>query len=152
MAIYGLQIEYMNKILKQYFGLNNPEYIDKELFLGLGLTQHGAMINLPDFSEVFGGRPLGNYRRARIIFSCAEDGRLHNINEIVFNTAQEDWTESNEKIEMVGIFDTIEYENTETKEIVKPIAVFRLARFESVLKGETVIFEPGTIELSLSDL
>lgn len=152
MAVYGLQIECINNILKQYFGFENISITNKELYLGLGLTQTGAAINLPDFNEVFGGRPLGNYKRARIIFSRAENCRIYNINEIIFNVAEEDWTEANEKVEMIGIFDTLDYENSETKEVIKPLVVSRLATFAPVLKGETVIFAPGTIELSLSDL
>ena len=70
---------------------------------------------------------------------------MTNASEVVFNTASEDWTEAGKYIEMVGIFDTLEYEN------VKPLIVLRLPRSESVLKGETCIFGPNTIQLSLTD-
>ena len=145
MAIYGLQIDFMNKLLKDYFGGELPDLERKELFLVLGLTQIGARANTEDFDEVFGGRPLGNYQRSRIIFGRAVDGYMTNASEVVFNTASEDWTEAGKYIEMVGIFDTLEYEN------VKPLIVLRLPRSESVLKGETCIFGPNTIQLSLTD-
>lgn len=144
MAIYGLQTDFMNKLLKEYFG-GTPDLNQKELFLGLGLTQIGAKINTEDFDEVFAGRPLGNYQRARIIFGKAADGSISNVNEVVFNTASEDWTEDERYVEMVGIFDTMDYENT------KPLIVLRLPKSETVLKGETCVFGINTIPLSLSD-
>lgn len=145
MAIYGLQVDFMNKLLKDYFGGDLPDLIQKELFLGLGLTQIGARATIDEFDEVFGGRPLGNYQRARIIFNKAADCYISNVSEVVFNTASEDWTEAEKYIEMVGIFDTQEYENS------KPLVVLRLPKSETVLKGETCIFGPNTIQLSLSD-
>lgn len=145
MAIYGLQVDFMNKLLKDYFGGDLPDLTQKELFLGLGLTQIGARATIDEFDEVFGGRPLGNYQRARIIFNKAADCYISNVSEVVFNTASEDWTEAEKYIEMVGIFDTQEYENS------KPLVVLRLPKSETVLKGETCIFGPNTIQLSLSD-
>ena len=142
MAIYGLQVDFMNKLLKDYFG---GDLTQKELFLGLGLTQIGARATIDEFDEVFGGRPLGNYQRARIIFNKAADCYISNVSEVVFNTASEDWTEAEKYVEMVGIFDTQEYENS------KPLVVLRLPKSETVLKGETCIFGPNTIQLSLSD-
>ena len=146
MAVYGLQIDFMNKLLMEYFG-GKPDLSQKELFIGLGLTQIGARVNTDDFDEVFGGRPLGNYQRARVIFGKAADGYILNANEIVFNTASEDWTDSNAQryVEMIGIFNTMEYEN------IKPLIVLRLPKSEEVLKGETCVFGTGTIQLSLSD-
>jgi len=144
MAIYGLQIDFMNKLLKEYFG-GTPDLNQKELFLGLGLTQVGAKVNTDDFDEVFDGRPLGNYQRARIIFGKANDGYISNVNEVVFNTASEDWTVTGKYVEMVGIFDTMDYEN------IKPLIVLRLPNSEEVLKGETCVFGTNTIQLSLSD-
>lgn len=151
MAIYGLQPDYMNKILSQYFGITQPTFEEKELYIGLGVTQHGALINTEDFTEVFGGRPLGNYKRSRVIFGRAEDCVIKNENEIVFNTASEDWTDQNEKIEMLGIFDTLDFEKQDSKEIIKPLVVLRLPKFETLLKGETLVLSPGAIELSLTD-
>ena len=144
MAIYGLQVDFMNKLLKEYFG-GNPDLTQKELFLGLGLTQEGAKVNTEDFDEVFNGRPLGNYQRARIIFGKASDGYIKNANEVLFNTATENWTDSEHLIDMVGIFDTMNYENA------KPLIVLRMPASEEVLKGETCIFKEDSIVLSLTD-
>lgn len=145
MAIYGLQIDFMNKLLVDYFGGKLPDLEQKEIFLGLGLTQTGAKVNLPDFDEVFNGRPLGNYQRARVIFNKANDGIISNASEVVFNTASEDWTDTSKQIEMIGIFDTLDYENS------KPLIVLRLPKSETVLKGETCVFGINTIQLNLTD-
>lgn len=144
MAVYGLQIDFMNKLLKEYFG-GMPDLNQKELFLGLGLTQTGAKVNTDDFDEVFGGRPLGNYQRARVIFGKAADGYIKNANEVVFNTATENWTDADHLVEMIGVFDTMEFDDT------KPLVVLRMPASEEVLKGETCVFREGSVVLSLSD-
>lgn len=150
MAIYGLQTEFMNKLLSEYFGLISPDLTEKEIYIGLGLTQTGAQVNTSDFSEVFGGRPLGNYKRARVIFGKADNNVISNVNEIVFNTASENWTDATTKIEMIGVFDTLSFEKN--KELVKPLVVLRLPTFETILKGETIVLAPGAINLSLTDI
>lgn len=150
MAIYGLQIDCMNKILSEYFGLANPIINENELYLGLGLTQFGAQVNTDDFTEVFGGRPLGNYKRARIIFGKANEGSIYNENEILFNTPSEDWTDSTKLIEMVGIFNTLDYED-DNKNLIKPMVVLRLPNPETALRGETLTLAPQAIRLSLTD-
>lgn len=151
MAVYGLQVDFMNKLLREYFGLESPTLRDNEIYLGLGLTQFGAQVNTEDFTEVFAGRPLGNYKRARAIFNKAQDGMIYNENEIVFNTPSEDWTDASKKIEMLGIFDTLDYED-ENKQLVKPLVVLRLPNPETALRGETLILAPSAIKLSLTDL
>ena len=150
MAIYGLQIDCMNKILSEYFGLANPTINENEFYLGLGLTQFGAQVNTDDFTEVFGGRPLGNYKRARIIFGKANEGSIYNENEVLFNTPSEDWTDSTKLIEMVGIFNTLDYEDND-KNLIKPMVVLRLPNSETALRGETLTLAPQAIRLSLTD-
>ena len=150
MAIYGLQVDFMNKILRQYFGLEKPDLSQKEIYVGLGLGQQGAQVNTSDFTEVFGGRPLGNYRRARAIFDTPVDCIIENENEIVFNTPTENWTDTF-KIEMVGLFDTLDYQD-EHGNLVKPLVVLKLPESQTALKGETLILAPGAIKLSLTDL
>lgn len=152
MAIYGLQPEYKDNLLKQYFGISKPDLSEKEMFLGLGLTQQGAQENMEDFNEVFSGKPLGNYMRARVIFGKAQGNEIKNINEIVFTTATEDWTSSKEVVEMLGIFDTMKYVNFETNELIKPIVVLPLKNFLTVEKGETIILSTNSITLSLTDI
>ena len=94
MAIYGLQTNYMNTILKTYFGLEKPTLKSKCVYVGLGLAQEGALINTECFTEVFDGKPLGNYRRARAVFGEAVDGIISNLNEISFNTASDKYGSS----------------------------------------------------------
>lgn len=151
MAVYGLQVDFMNKILCEYFGITKPDVSEKEIYVGLGLAQQGAHINTNDFTEVFGGRPLGNYRRARAIFGIPEDCAIYNENEIVFNTASEDWTDSTTRIEMIGLFDRLDYQD-ESGNLVKPLVVLHLPESQTALKGETLILAPGAIRLGLTDL
>ena len=150
MAIYGLQIDFINTILKERFGLSEPLINGNEIYIGLGLGQNGALANTNDFTEVFSGRPFGNYRRSRAIFGHANNAIICNINEIVFNTASEDWTTSKSKVEMLGLFNTIEYEDNE-KNLIKPLVVLRLPQPEVVLKGETIALSPNAVQLSFSD-
>lgn len=152
MAIFGLQTNFMNKLLSEYFGILEPDISNKEIYIGLGLTQQGAHVNTEDFTEVFEGRPLGNYKRARVIFGKADDCVISNISEVIFNTASEDWTSQNTKIEMIGLFNTLNYEDENTKELIKPLIVLKLPRNETVLKGETIILAPEAIQLSLTDI
>lgn len=150
MAIYGLQVDFTNKILSEYFGLNTPDLNEKIIFVGLGLNQEAAHANTEDFTEVFDGRPLGNYNRARVVFGNVENNVIYNINEIIFNTASEDWTINGKSIEMIGLFNTQAY--TDESQVIKPLVVLRLPENLTVLKGETIILEPGAIQLSLTDI
>jgi len=146
MAKFGLQTIYLNDILTRYFGNGKPNTNYNELYVGLGLTQEGSDVNMETFNEVFAGQPLGNYQRARVIFGKSNDGVITNSNEIVFTTASEDWTDATHKIEMIGIFNTQDYEN------VTPLVVLPLPKYESIIKGETIVLAPDTIQLSLTDL
>ncbi len=76
MAIYGLQVDFMNTLLNEYFGGKLPNLESNEIYLGLGFSQEGSRANMEDFDEVFDGRPLGNYHRASIIFGKAVDGYI----------------------------------------------------------------------------
>ena len=156
MAIFGLQSPFMNQILREYFGIIQPNIETKEMFLGLGLTQHGADINLESFREVNNGRPWGGYKRARIVFGKAANEVISNVNEIVFSVATENWTVGNDRIEMLGIFNTQEYEiedsGTKKAELVRPLIVLRLPRFETLLKTETIVLKPNAVQLSLRDM
>lgn len=150
MAIYGLQTDYMNTILKKYFGLEKPELTNKTVYVGLGLTQEGALINTECFTEVFDGKPLGNYRRARAVFGEAVDGVISNLNEVSFNTAGEDWTTDAKSVCMVGIFDTLDYQD-EKGNPIKPLIVLRLPDSVTVKSGETIFLTAGSLNLALTD-
>ena len=151
MAVFGLQIDFMNRLLKDYFGINNPTFNQNEIYIGLGLTQRGSQVNTEDFTEIFDGKPLGNYKRARAIFHKAIDNCILNENQIVFNTASEDWTTGTSLIERIGIFDTLDYEDSDGN-LIKPLVVLELPVAEAVLKGETLLLAPGAIQLNLSDI
>ena len=146
MAIYGLQTDYMNTILKTYFGLEKPTLTNKSIYVGLGLTQEGAMINTECFTEVFDGKPIGNYRRARAVFGEAVNGVISNLNEISFNTAGEDWTE----VCMVGIFDRLDYQD-EDGNMIEPLIVLKLPDSITVKAGETIFLTAGSLNLTLTD-
>ena len=151
MAVYGLQKNFINKILSEYFGLDIPDLASKELYAGLGLNQTGALINIPDFSEVFDGKPYGNYKRARVIFGKADNKQISNSNEIMFDTATEDWTLAGQTIDMIGIFDTVLYVDEDMNKI-QPIVVLPLVQSETVVKGETLLLSKGALVLNLTDM
>lgn len=150
MAIYGLQTNYMNTILKTYFGLEKPTLKSKCVYVGLGLAQEGALINTECFTEVFDGKPLGNYRRARVVFGEAVDGIISNLNEISFNTAGEDWTPDQKPVTMVGIFDTLDYQD-ENENIIEPLIVLKLPDAVTIKAGETIFLAEGSLNLTLTD-
>ena len=150
MAIYGLQTDYMNTILKTYFGLEKPTLTNKPIYVGLGLTQEGAMINTECFTEVFDGKPIGNYRRARAVFGEAVDGVISNLNEISFNTAGEDWTGGSKEVCMVGIFDRLDYQD-EDGNMIEPLIVLKLPDSITIKAGETIFLTAGSLNLTLTD-
>lgn len=150
MAIYGLQTNYMNTILKTYFGLEKPTLKSKCVYVGLGLAQEGALINTECFTEVFDGKPLGNYRRARAVFGEAVDGIISNLNEISFNTAGEDWTPDQKPVTMVGIFDTLDYQD-ENGNMIEPLIVLKLPDIVTIKAGETIFLAEGSLNLTLTD-
>lgn len=150
MAIYGLQTNYMNKILKTYFGLEKPVLKSKYTYIGLGLAQEGALVNAECFTEVFDGKPLGNYRRARAVFGEAVDGAISNLNEVSFNTAGEDWATSQKPITMIGVFDTLDYQD-EDGNMIEPLIVLKLPDLVTIKSGETIFLAAGSLNLTLTD-
>jgi len=150
MAIYGLQTNFMNTILKTYFGSEKPTLKNKYAYVGLGLAQEGALINTECFTEVFDGKPLGNYRRARAVFGEAVNGVISNLNEISFNTAGEDWTPAQKPVTMVGIFDTLEYQD-EDGNMIEPSIVLKLPESVTIKAGETIFLTEGSLNLTLTD-
>lgn len=150
MAIYGLQTNYMNKILKTYFGSEKPILESKYVYVGLGLAQEGALINTECFTEVFDGKPLGNYRRARAVFGEAVNGVISNLNEISFNTAGEDWTPAQKPVVMVGIFDTLDYQDKDGN-MIEPLIVLKLPDEVTIKTGETIFLTAGSLNLTLTD-
>ena len=150
MAIYGLQTDFMNTLLNQYFGLSTPNTEMIEIYVGLGLEQEGSNVNIESFDEVFAGRPLAGYERARVVFGKPVNGMISNINEVVFAGAAEAWT-STKPVAMIGLFNTMDYEDSEAK-LIKPLIVLALPRSVTVDKGEVVMMAPNAINLNLSDL
>ena len=133
MAVFGLQVDFTDDLLKQYFGMKQPNIIAKQIYIGLGLTQEGAQQNLEDFNEVFSGKPLGNYTRARVIFGKAHNNQISNISEVAFQTASEDWTTPKCLVEMLGLFDTMEYMDAETKQLIKPLSDKENEEFKDII-------------------
>ena len=67
--------------------------------------QEGSNVNIESFDEVFTGRPLAGYERARAVFGTPENGLIVNANDVVFPSAIEDWAVV-KPVTMLGIFDT----------------------------------------------
>lgn len=150
MAFYGLQTDFMNTLLRQYFGLTPLTFEKKDIFVGLGFEQEGSNVNLESFDEVFVGRPLAGYERARVVFGLPENGTICNASDVVFQSAVEDWAIT-KPITMIGLFDTLAYED-EQKNLIKPLVVLALPQGVTVAKGEVVMLAKGVIRLGLSDI
>lgn len=150
MAFYGLQTDFMNVLLRQYFGLDVPNFEKKDIFVGLGLQQEGSNVNIESFDEVFAGRPLAGYERARAVFGIPEDGVIFNVSDVVFPSAVEAWA-TTKPITMLGLFDTPEYEDEQGNSI-KPLIVLALPQPVTVNKGEVVVLPKGVVRLGLSDI
>ncbi len=149
--MYGLSKEFISKILTEYFGIAHPNKDKKNIYVGLGLTLEGATQNLYEFNEVSTDKDNTlNYKRSRIIFNEAIDGVMFNTNSIMFSTASEDWTTEKRKIQSVGIFQTKEFFN-EKQELIQPAVILQLPSPIAVNAGETVVFDPQTVVLKLSD-
>ena len=149
MAIYGLQTDFMNSLLKQYFGLSDVCLDRQEIYVGLGLAQEGGTLNTESFDEVFAGRPLAGYERARVVFGSPVDGTITNVNEVVFNGPVEAWA-TTKPVTMIGLFNTDAYED-EIGNTIKPWIVLALPQPVTIAKGEIIILAPGVIRLGLSD-
>lgn len=151
--ILGLQENFLNSLLNEHFTQ------DSELYIGLGITQDNAQANLPDFTEpdTLYGENTG-YSRARVVFSLPSNGIVRNDSEIVFPTANEDWTHAGDTISGIGIFKRYPGETDEANETGEEpvdtwelLCVLPLVPAETVLKGETVILNPNSITLQLTN-
>ena len=151
MAKFGLQIDFINDILSNYFGLGKPNTEAKTLYIGLGYTQNGASMNTEDFSEIEESSIQGNYARARTVFGSAVNNTIRNTADITFPTASADWTSEKQRVSMLGIFDTQEVKDIEGK-YIKPLVVLHLPREEMILSGETVIFKENSVCLKLDGM
>ena len=47
MAVYGLQVDFMNKLLREYFGLESPTLRENEIYVGNLGTSNGYISPLP---------------------------------------------------------------------------------------------------------
>lgn len=148
--MYGLNTHFIEDILNKYFGNEYPSKDKKDIRIGLGLALQGATQNLYDFDEVStdSKNTLG-YSRAKVAFSSADNGMMFNTTSVMFSTAVEDWTLPERKIQSVGIFNTKDY--YKDGELVKPLIILELPSQVEVKAGETVVFDPSTIVLNLSD-
>ena len=152
MAVYGLQSKIKEKILSEYFGISEygPDIQQKYIYLGLGLTQNGSDVNVESFNELYDGETYDGYCRTRCIFGTASNGKISNVSDIAFPTAEANWTNGNETISMLGIFDTLEVKDEAGKQIM-PLAILKLPKAYSISAGETLIFSANTIALNLTD-
>lgn len=151
MAKFGLQTDFINNILINYFGLGKPNTEANTLYVGLGYTQESATINTDTFSEINESLINGNYSRARIVFGSAANNMIQNITDVTFPTASADWTFEKQQVSMLGIFDTKEVKDLKG-EYTKPLVVLHLPREEMILSGETVIFKENSICLKLGGM
>lgn len=152
MAVYGLQTKMKEKILKEYFGINEkgPDIEQKCIYIGLGLTQIGAETNIESFNELFDGENYDGYCRARCIFGDASNCKIANVSDTTFQTAEEDWTTGEQTVSMIGLYDTLDVEDEAGKKIL-PVAVLKLPSALKIHRGETLVFYANSIVLNLTD-
>ena len=152
MAVYGLQSHIKEKLLNEYFGITpgGPDIEQKYIYLGLGITQVGSQVNVETFDELYDGETYDGYCRTRCIFGTASNGKISNVGDLAFPTAEAPWTTGTTTISMIGIFDTLEVKDGEGNKIL-PIAVLKLPKEFTIAAGETLIFRANTITLNLAN-
>ena len=152
MAIYGLQSATKEKILSDYFGINpeGPSIEQNFIYLGLGLTQIGSQVNIETFDELYNGNNYDGYSRARCIFGAATNGKISNVSDLAFPTAEADWTTDKNTVSMIGIFNTLDIID-EQGNVIAPLAVLKLPKEYTISAGETLIFRANSIVLNLNN-
>ena len=152
MAVYGLQSNIKEKILNEYFGITagGPDIEQKYIYLGLGLTQIGSQTNIETFNELYDGETYDGYCRTRCIFGAATNGKISNVADLAFPTAEGNWTSGTDTVSMLGLFDTLEVTD-EGGNKIKPLAVLKLPKEYTINAGETLIFRANTIRLNLTN-
>ena len=144
---YGIQENFMNEILNNYFSGRS----DYEIYLGLGLSNEGGSVNLDDFIEP-DAEDTG-YRKQRFICSNAVGGVCYNANEIAFDIATKDWTVDGRVIDKVGLFNRIVTTSAGgvEEETYQLWCVLPLFPVETVVTGDTVILNANSIRLQLKN-
>jgi hypothetical protein len=143
---YGIQTTFMNKVLDDYFsGRSNYS-----IYIGLGLSNEGGNANMDDFIEP---DVVSGYTKQPFVCTHAVEGVAYNSNEIVFNTATEDWTTDGRVIDKVGLFNKEITTNSlgETTETYTLWCVLPLVPSETVVAGDTVIINTNAIRLQLTN-
>lgn len=144
---YGIQENFMNEVLDNYFsGRNNYE-----IYLGLGLSNEGGNANMDDFIEPI--EEDNGYSKQPFVCDMAIEGVTYNSNEIAFDTATKDWTKNGRVIDKVGLFNkitTVSVENVVTETYVL-WCVLPLTPVETVVTGDTVVINTNAIRLQLTN-
>lgn len=144
---YGIQVNFMDKVLNDYFsGASNYN-----IFLGLGLSNEGGQANMDDFVEP---DEAAGYAKEPFVCGSAVNGVSYNSNEIVFNTAIADWTTNGKVIDKVGLFNRVVTTDRNTGEEIVTYdlwCVLPLMPKETVLTGDTVIINANAIRLQLTN-
>lgn len=143
---YGIQESFMNEVLDNYFsGKSNYN-----VYVGLGLSNEGADANTDDFIEP--SEDGTGYSKQLFICNIANGGVTYNASDIVFNTAQKDWTPTGRVIDKIGIFNkVITSSNGITQEDYVLWCVLPLNPVETVLAGDTVVLNANAIRLQLTN-
>lgn len=143
---YGIQTEFMNEVLNNYFS-GGSNY---NIYLGLGLSNDGGQINTDDFIEP---SEEAGYSKQPFVCESARDGITSNSNEIVFDTATADWTVNGKVIDKVGLFNKQIVTNSQGIQTENYIlwCVLPLTPAETVIEGDTVIINANAIRLQLTN-
>jgi len=144
---YGIQENFMNEVLDNYFS-GRANY---EIYLGLGLSNEGGAVNMEDFIEP--STEGTGYAKQPFVCGGAIGGVCYNSNEICFDTATADWTTNNRVIDKVGLFNRITTISANGDKIYTYTlwCVLPLNPVETVVTGDTVVLNANSIRLQLTN-
>lgn len=132
-------------ILKDCFGTPSHEFVSTEIYIGLG-------IEFDENQFVFTKEPVSKgftIHSEICVFSEPTNGVIRNINAIKWPKAKQDWTTGAELIKYVGLYYKVNTSRPEPEYLL--IAVVPLFPQETVHINETMVLNPNSIQLKLSN-
>lgn len=144
---FKLSPNFVNTVLDNFFGIPRSNFLDTKVYVGLG-------IEFDEANFCFTKEPVSKgftINENPCEFNEPINGILRNKKAINWDKATEDWTSGDDKIRFIGLYyrkdsDGFEYDDKFEYEL---IAVLRLIPEEVVLKGETMVLNPNSIQIRL---
>lgn len=132
-------------ILKDCFGTPTFEFTSTDVYVGLG-------IEFDEEQFVFTKEPVEEgftINPEPCAFGEPLNGVIRNLNAIKWEKAKQDWTVDDEVIKYIGLYYKVN--NTDQDPEYLLIAVIPLFPQETVHINETMVLNPNTIQLRLSN-